>query len=83
MTTSVNLFSKDSYFDESKINSFIFDKLNGLLKSIDESIESGSGEKREAWRARLQDIFLDFSIESLEELHQDINEDACGEAYPS
>ena len=73
--TSVNLFAKDSYFDESKISSFIFDQLNNLLKSIDESIQSTNynRQKREIWKTRLQDVFLDFSIESLQGLHEDIN----------
>ena len=80
--TSINLFAHDSYFDESKTSSFIFDKLNDLFKSIDESIEFKEYdiETRERWKARLQDIFLNFSIESLEELHQDIHKDTCGEA---
>ena len=80
--TFVNLFSQDSYFDESKTNSFIFDKLNDLLKSIDESIESEKYDMkaRERWKARLRDIFLEFSIEELQGLHQDINENTCGGA---
>ena len=77
--TSVHLFSKDAHFDEQKTSSLVFNKLNNLLELIDESIQSTNydRQKREIWKTRLQDVFLDFSIESLEKLHQDINEDTC------
>ena len=81
--TSVSLFARELHLkDEPKEAYFIFDKLNDLFKSIDGSIESTEYdmETRERWKVRLQDIFLDSSIESLEELHQDIHEDTCGEA---
>ncbi len=80
---SMDLFATESYLDESKTRSFIFDKLNDLLKSIDTSLQSTNYdlEIREIWKERLQNIFLNFSMEKLEQLHEDINEDIeCAEA---
>ena len=83
---SINLFSFSRRFnleEESKSGYFIFDKLNNLLESIDEFIESTqySKEKRDIWKRKLQDILINFSIEDLEKLHQDINKEiTCPEA---
>ena len=81
---SINLFAKTSNFnDESRNTDFIFEKLNDVLKSIDTSIQSTNYdlETKKIWKKRLQNIFLNFSLESLEELHQDINnETPCREA---
>ena len=84
--TSIDLFAREVDFDDESINAyFIFDKLNDLLKSIDTSIQSTKYdlETRKIWKERLQSIFLGFSIESLEELHQDINEDNGDEVCPA
>ena len=75
---SINLFSQGRDFA-----GFIFDKLNNLLESIDEFIESTqySKEKRDIWKRKLQDILINFSIENLEKLYQDINKEiTCPEA---
>ena len=81
---SINLFSRGFDFEEESGNrDFIFDKLNNLLESIDEFIESTqySKEKRNIWKSKLQDILINFSIEDLEKLYQDINtEITCPEA---
>ena len=81
---SINLFSKGFDF-EGKLGSryFIFDKLNNLLESIDKLIESTqySKEKKNIWKSKLQDILINFSIEDLEKLYQDINKEiTCPEA---
>ena len=57
--SSINLFATRSDFEE-KSRDFIFNKLNDLLKSIDESIESTkyNKEQRTLWKERLQNIFL-------------------------
>ena len=72
-----------NFNDESRNTDFIFEKLNDVLKSIDTSIQSTNYdlETKKIWKKRLQNIFLNFSLESLEELHQDINnETPCREA---
>ena len=74
---SINMFSRESDFEDESKKYFIFDKLNNLLKSIDKFIESikYDKEQRALWKERLQNIFLNFSIEDLEKLHQDIKEE--------
>ena len=81
--TSVSLFATEFHLkDEPKEAYLIFDKLNDLFKSIDESITSTKYdvETRQLWQARLKNIFLNFSIEALEKLHEDIKGIECTEA---